>query len=68
MSKNAITIAQLELSCRHLEEMVAAGITENLAIRTLELFADVCAKLRVVGNTSSLYAREIKSWSSETTS
>jgi hypothetical protein len=45
MSKNAISIDQLKLACRHVEEMRAAGISENLAIRSLELFADVYAKL-----------------------
>ena len=50
MSINAITINQLKLACRHVEEMREAGVTQNLAIRTLELFADLYSKLRVVGN------------------
>ena len=63
MSKNAITIDQLRIACRHVEEMRAAGVTENLAIRTLELFADVYAKLRVVGNASPHHVDEVKLWS-----
>jgi len=62
-SKNAITINQLKLACRHVEEMIAAGVTENLAIRTLELFADVYAKFRVVGNTSPHHVSHVKLWS-----
>jgi hypothetical protein len=52
MSKNAVIVNQLKLACRHVEEMIAAGVTENLAIRTLELFADMYAKFKVIGNTS----------------
>jgi hypothetical protein len=63
MSKNAITIDQLKLACRHVDEMKAAGVTENLAIRTLELFADVYAKLHVVGNTSPHHVNQVKLWS-----
>lgn len=63
MSKNAITIDQLNLACRHFEEMIAAGVTENLAIRTLEIFADVYAKLHVVGNASPNHVDQFKLWS-----
>lgn len=52
MSINAVTIDQLNLACCHTKEMMAAGVTENLAIRTLELFADVYAKLLMGGNAS----------------
>lgn len=65
LSKNAITIDQLELACRHVEEMIAAGVTENLAIRTLELFADVYAKLHVVGNASPHHVDHVKLWSTK---
>jgi len=44
MSKNAITIEQLNTACRHVIELMDAGMTENLAIRNLELFANVYAK------------------------
>jgi hypothetical protein len=63
VSKNAITIDQLKLACRHVHELMAAGVTENLAIRTLELFADVYAKFRVVGNTSPHNVKHVPLWS-----
>jgi hypothetical protein len=63
VSKNAITVDQLKLACRHVEEMMAAGVTENLAIRTLELFADVYAKLHVIGNTSPHHVNQVSLWS-----
>jgi hypothetical protein len=63
MSKNAITITQLQLACRHVQEMIAAGVTENLAIRPLELFSDVYAKLRVLGSTSPHHVKYVKLWS-----
>jgi hypothetical protein len=63
VSKNAITINQLAVACRHFAEMRAAGVTENLAIRTLELFADVYAKLDVIGNASPHHVDQVKLWS-----
>ena len=39
-SKNKITIPHLLLACRHVQEMLDAGITYNFAIRTLEHWAD----------------------------
>ena len=63
VSKNAITIEQIKLACRHVEEMKAAGVTENLAVRTLELFADVYAKVQVVGNASPHHVGQVKLWS-----
>jgi hypothetical protein len=29
MSRNAITIDQLKLACRHVEEMMAGGVTQT---------------------------------------
>jgi hypothetical protein len=63
LKKNAITIAQLKIACRHYEEMLAAGITENLAIRNLELFAELYAKLRVIGTGSPNHVSLIELWS-----
>ena len=63
MSKNAITIDQLKIACRHVQEMIDAGVTENLAIRTLELFGDVYAKMQVIGNTSPHHVKHVKLWS-----
>jgi hypothetical protein len=45
VSKNIPTIEHLSIACRHVQELMAAGVTENFAIRTLELFTDVYAKL-----------------------
>ena len=63
MSRNAITINQLKIACRHFEEMKAGGVTDNLAIRTLELFADVYAKLHVIGNASPNHVDHVRLWS-----
>ena len=63
MSKNAITIDQLRLACRHVEEMMAAGVTENLAIRTLELFADVYANLHMGGSATPHHVDQVELWS-----
>jgi hypothetical protein len=65
VSKNEITIEQLQLACRHFEEMIDAGVTENLAIRTLELFADLYAKLRKGGSASPHHVDQVKLWSIE---
>src|SRR5262245_42959248 len=48
--RNQVTIDQLKIACRHVKELVKAGVTENLAIRTLELFADVYAKVHLGGS------------------
>lgn len=63
MSRNAITIKQLHLACRHVEEMMAAGVTENFAIRTLELFTNVYAKLLMGGNASPHHVKQVVLWS-----
>jgi hypothetical protein len=65
MSKNAITIAQLEISCRHFQEMVAANVTENMAIRTLELFSDVYAKVQMGGSPIPHHVDKVELWSLE---
>jgi len=54
MSRNRHTIEHLRIACRHVDELVAAGVTENLAIRTLELFADVYAKTHTGGSASPI--------------
>jgi hypothetical protein len=63
MSRNSITIDQLNLACRHGEEMKAARVTENLAIRTLELFTDVYAKLLMGGSATPHRVDQIELWS-----
>jgi hypothetical protein len=54
---------QLNLACRHVEEMMAAGMTENLAIRALELFADVYAKLLMGGSATPHHVDQFELWS-----
>lgn len=63
MSKNALSIDHLKLACRHVEEMMEAGVTENLAIRTLELFVDVYAKLHNGGSATPHHVNQVKLWS-----
>ena len=64
-SKNAITVEQLILACRHVEEMQNIGVSENLAIRTLELFADFYAKLLMGGSPTPHHVAQVNLWSKE---
>src|SRR5690606_1168352 len=59
MSKNRPTIEHLQLACRHVDELIEAGVTENHAIRTLELFADVYAKIHGGGSAVPHHARQV---------
>jgi hypothetical protein len=61
--KNSVTIDQLSIACRHFQEMVAAGVTLNMAIRTLELFADVYAKLHMGRSPTPHHVRQVALWS-----
>ena len=63
VSKNAVTIDQLALACRHFHEMRDAGVTENMAIRTLELLADVYAKLHTGGSATPHHVDQVELWS-----
>ena len=45
MSKNKKSLQQIALACKHFHEMRNVGVSENHAIRTLELFCDVYAKV-----------------------
>jgi len=45
------------------EELEKLGMTENMSIRQLELFADVYAKLRVAGKATPNRADEVQKWS-----
>lgn len=65
MSKNAITIDQIRLACRHVDEMRTAGVSENLAIRTLEIFCDVYAKIRTGGSATPHHVNQVSLWSVE---
>lgn len=66
-SKNSISLAQLSLACRHVEEMREVGITENFAIRLLELFADSYARQNSGGKNvfAPLHAKDITLWSTK---
>ena len=63
MSKNKITIEQLNAACRQFEEMLSLGVTENFAIRQLELFANAYAKFHVIGNVSPDHVNHYQLWS-----
>ena len=63
MSRNALTIEQINLACRHVMELQKAGVTENFAIRTLELFTDTYAKLLNGGSASPHSVNQVKLWS-----
>jgi len=63
VSKNQPTLKHLNMACRHIEEMVKAGMTENHAIRLLELFADVYAKLKNGGSATPHSVSQVRLWS-----
>lgn len=63
MSKNAFTIEQIQIACRHVDELLGAGVTENLAIRNLEQFANCYAKFRLIGNVSPDKPEHFPLWS-----
>jgi len=64
-SKNRITLDQLSLSCRHFHELRDAGMTVNMSIRTLELFADFYAKLYLGGSATPHHVSQVALWSIE---
>lgn len=59
MSKNRPSIEHLKIACRHVQELIAAGVTENHAIRTLELFSDVYAKMHKGGSATPNHATQV---------
>jgi hypothetical protein len=62
-TKNNTTIPQLKLACRHIKEMMALDMTENHAIRLLELIADVYAKVASGGKAKPYYVGDVPlSW------
>jgi hypothetical protein len=63
MRKNNPTIRQIKIACRHILELVDAGMTVNLAIRNLELYTNIYAKYRIMGNTNVDYADQYPIWS-----
>ncbi len=62
-SKNKVTLTQLAAACRHVDELIDLGMTENLAIRSLELFADVYCKLSHGGSATPHHVNQVKLWS-----
>lgn len=63
MSINRPTIEHLRIACRHVNELIEAGVTENHAIRTLELFSDAYAKSWNGGSVSPHHVDQVKLWS-----
>jgi hypothetical protein len=63
MSKNAPTVEQLNIACRHVDELIDAGMSENLAIRSLEIYANIYAKFRALGESNPDYADQYDHWS-----
>ena len=61
--KNKVTLAHILLACRHFGEIRQAGISENLAIRTLELFVDVYAKVHHGGSPAPHHVDQVLLWS-----
>lgn len=62
-SVNQPTIDQLVLLCRHVDKMKQAGLSDNFAIRILELVADVYAKLLYGGSATPHFAEQVELWS-----
>lgn len=62
-SINAPTLDHVKLCCRHVVEMMDAGISENLAIRILELMTDNYAKFRVFNQCSPNHVDQFDHWS-----
>jgi hypothetical protein len=63
MSKNAPTLHQIKITCRHVIELRKTGMTENIAIRPLELLTNSYAKFRVHGHVSPDHADQFAYWS-----
>lgn len=65
LSRNKITVDQISLACRHVRELMDAGVTENLAIRILEHFVDVYAKLLNGGSATPHHVSQVpvEQWS-----
>jgi hypothetical protein len=62
MSKNAPTIQQLNIACRHVVELIEARMSENLA-KSLEIYANVYVKYRVHGEAKPDHADQYDHWS-----
>ena len=63
ISRNHITITQLQIACRHFQELRTANVTENYAIRTLELFVDSYSKILHGSAPIPHHVDHVKLWS-----
>jgi hypothetical protein len=63
--RNDVSLNQIQIACRHYQEMRAANVTENLAIRTLELFVDVYAKVHSGGTPAPHHVSQVRQWSTK---
>jgi hypothetical protein len=63
LSKNDVTIEQLKLVCRQEEELMVVGVTENYAIRLLELLSDTYAKIQSGGSATPHHVDQVGLWS-----
>jgi hypothetical protein len=59
LSKNRLTVEHLKIACRHVHELTAAGVTENLAIRSLEIFSDFYAKFESGGSVTPHHVNQV---------
>jgi hypothetical protein len=62
-SKNAPTLHQIKMTCRHVIELRKTGMTENIAIRLLEQLTNMYGKFRVLGHVSPDHADQFDHWS-----
>ena len=65
MSVNTISIDHIMLACRHMSEMQKSGLTENMSVRTLELFTDLYAKMLKGGTATPHHVTQVSLWSVE---
>jgi hypothetical protein len=61
--RNAPSIEQLKMLCRHVVESMESGMSENWAIRLLEQVANMYAKYRVFGYVAVDSADQYTQWS-----
>jgi hypothetical protein len=63
MNKNAVTIQQIEMACRHAGELMTSDVSENTAVKTLHRLIDVYCKRRLLGYMSPDHADDYQLWS-----
>jgi len=63
MSKNAHSIDQLKIACRHVIELMDAGVSENFAIRLLEQLSNMYAKYKALGSVTPDHVDDYVLWS-----